>query len=1368
MTRVEKKGTSKPKPKRQRKASATTRSTGGPGYQFEDLVAARLLIQMLLDRSLQGIGAGAERLQFQADALGWRIDDLLVTVGDGPSESRLALSCKSSLQVSGNGFPNDFITRAWELWDGADAGPMNRSSDFLGLVTRGRHNVFDPLWADIVQWCNESPNAVALARIRKSAKHQKIFESVKRPSGGVEASDEETVALLRRLLVMPLDFQLEPSRDWDDSIELSRTLAASGNLDDAREIWKEVVGLAASKRVVGGAITVDELWSKLRAKFALTHRPDYAASWKMLEAVTDEYRAGIATTLQSGHSVSRTAERDQLARLVEGQTFTLVYGDSGSGKSALVKLLLDERSDRQVWLGPEQVAVMTSEVHRSKLGLAFPLSEVLATSTSAPSVLVIDAAEKLTVASLTSLKAMLERLVPLAADPLSWKVIIITQAESWIDRAAALLGQRTVTPFEVIPISADEVRKALLSTSNLHWLANDAQSVEALRNLKMLSWAVQAEGTLHLAQADVTSPSALADRIWGHWTAGRPDVQRLLMKLAQREANFERSFPIADLESGDATALSNAPDVLPLRPTNRNRLVFEHDMAADWSRFQWLKQVAEDTTQWAPLAVNPLWAAALRMLGHFLLREPSGAASAWDVALEDLEKSGDRAASSILLDALCLDPDAHRLLTERAQTLLANGGAMLDRLLKRFLHIATAPRFPSGALTIEPGLALYIEANIRQPIIGRWPAMAVFLYAHRERLAELASPTVSKICEFWLTTMPPALADGSATPFRREFAEIALANARTVQVHKGSGVLYLGDDWEPLYSAALSAARDLPEEIGAWIMEMVRRRPLADDVRERVSQAKERKEQERAQQPKTAQAKRPSPPISFRNSRDLPAWPLGPDGRIDHQFHKVAVVPAALVPLMHVRPKLAAEALLALLIEGRPVEEFSRNALHEKLGLEYESTSYPTAFWKSPFFQFLQIEPDTALSTLLQLVDFCTDRWVAGRASAGEHAPPSVSVPLPDGPKAFLGNCAVFDWTQDDDHGYGQLNCALNALERWLTLQLEVGVDIDDYISRILAESKSVAFLGLLTNIAKFQPALLRGVLRPLLASEPLYWFDNWRLGIGNRFVAWAWTREGDAVFEIAKDWALAPYRQQRLIDLSVALVKSSSESAIYVKGAIAEWQRPDEPDEAIDFDSLCAALDPANYRKIPDEENGSDRDEFVLPTRLAEDITRRNSEDAEARREANLPMQLSNVLRSAALLDAESSAFLAGMLDDNSTDKPNPNLVAIASTLVARAGDWLLDHPDAETQAHSVLLQATIEVADDHDKIRNDRIRSSRGDMDFAAFGVAHLWIHNGDDGRWDEPLLRLLTSGHSAAVRVIAVDVTPVSHPAITRVLW
>jgi len=577
----------------------------------------------------------------------------------------------------------------------------------------------------------------------------------------------------------------------------------------------------------------------------------------------------------------------------------VVYGESGAGKSALVRSTLGEKFPDwcQVWLGPEQLELAVSEARRAQVGLAQPLLAVLGSTTRPSNVLVIDSAERLTTEGQTRCRKLIEELLttnPAGADPV-WRVVIIGQTAMWSNGGLHQLGGSAVAEgVEVGAVPSGEVKAALRSRPYLGWLASHDDAVSALGNLRALAWVMQAEDAFKAQDAKLFSFTAVADRLWEHWTGGEARFQNLLIRLAEREANFERSFAIGELDIGDAQAFDARPPELPLQRNARHRIEFAHDLAADWTRFQRLKEIAHDIPRWAELAKNPLWHGALRMLGQFLLREPGNGRTKWDEAFEAAERAKDAAplAADLLLDALCLDPLAEYFLTQRTDMLFAKHGARLNRLLGRFHHIATVPAIPAAMLATDPSLQLHLEARFRDPIFGRWPTVARFLAEHRDRLAALMSPVVARVCETWLTRTPYELRPGTPMPFRREFAQIALAGAREMQVAQLTSTIFADRSESPVYSAALAGAPDLPDEVGAWALEMARRRPYRKDVVERIRAFRRQEAEKHAERMRTDEAYRErverkrSLPMSLSSARKLPPWPLGGKGRLERRFRE--------------------------------------------------------------------------------------------------------------------------------------------------------------------------------------------------------------------------------------------------------------------------------------------------------------------------------------------------------------------------------------------------------------------------------------------------------------------------------------------------
>lgn len=1355
---------------------ATTRQTAGPGFTFEDLVAAWLMIRLLTGEELPAVGTAGHTIQSQTGALKWQIDDLLVTAGSGSDARHLALSCKSSIQVSRNGLPADFVERVWQQWREPDS-PMRRETDVLALVTRNRHPAFSAAWTDICNWCSGSDAKLAMARINATMKHTRIFESIKAPRGTQVATDEETVTLIRHLAVIPLDFQLERSTSVEEAIGKCRPLLQSGDRTEAEGVWTSLQQMATENRVGSSTLTLDEIWTKLRARYSLKDQPSFSGSWDALRALTQDYKATIDTALPSGLAIDRREDRIRIAGSVRGQPITVVFGASGSGKSALVKTTLDGDfpTFNQVWLGPEQADTATSELARSRLGLAHPLHDVLQSSGSPKNVLVLDSAERLSADVLPRIKLLIQRLVPAAvsASELPWHVVILSQTEGWSDRLQLMIPVAVERPVEVGGISVQDVKSALNQSQDLYWLTARDEAVTALKNLRILGWVIQASSMFKLASLEATSPPAIADRVWHFWTEGKAACQRLLMLLAEKDAQFVRSLPLTDLSSADALVFENKPAQMPLRKNKYNRIEFEHDLAADWARFQRLKELSGEIKRWAAFADNPLWNNALRLYGQFLLREPEGTTTAWDHAFSSLEAMEEKLSADIMLDALSLDPQAEHFLENRTVLFFANHGKLLNRLLRRFLHVATFPSAPEELRNVDRALALYVEARYRTPVYGLWPPLARFLHAHPKQVTELVSPTVSQLCEVWLTTTPSHLLSGTPMPFRKEFADTALATARALQIEQGSGTICCpGEGKRRIYGAAFAGGLDLPDEVATWALEMAQRRPQAEEIARKIADAREKAAADRAERMRSdpefraAQEeyarRRSAIPTYLPSSRKLPPWPLGPKKCVERDFQEVVLHAPALKPLMEVRPELAAEILLAVLIEGEPRDEYSETMRFEKVGLQYDGgDSYPTAFWKSPFFTFLQIAPNVALAALIRLVNFATERWAYQWKRGRNGKPPQITLIMRDGSKkSYVGNGCVFDWTQANSNFIGQLHCALNALERWLTLELENGVSVQPVLDRILKDGCSLAFVGLLVNVAKYRPALLSGTLLPVLSSKDVYRLDEGRVeNARHNFLSFEWSRASEAIFNMARDWANAPYRQQNLVQVAAQLLPRDKAVASFLKAVIATWGEPNAPEEDIRSAILCAQLDEANYCLRVDPESGEETVEFQCPEPIKKAAIAYQQAAAPELQKILLASQCEQVLQGRAVLAEKGAAFLAQVLvagpttgDPDGEGHRERNRLAAAATLIACTKEWLQTHPDIGEAARIELRAAACRIGETAEELRRPRPADLDEKLKFAAYGVFDLWLHGGDDeAEWEAAVLHILTSGDDRAVAVL-----------------
>lgn len=1352
----------KPKAKKAKakKPNATTRSTGGAGFNFEDQISAWLLLKMLRGESIPGVNAAGYQVQMQTKAMGWTIDDLLVTATANDGKRRqLAISSKGNVQVTASGFPESFVIAAWELWQNSQ--PFQRGQDGIALATRGYNAAFNATWQNLKDWCKDGDVVSALAKINETDKHRKVFESIKQPlvAKGISVSDEEIIDLIRHLHVFPLGFQIAGLDQENKAIAECREVIQSDDASEAEKLWQSLIAIAEETRLRGGTLRLSELMQSLKKNHSLKNHPDFSASWDALSKITADYKSSIQISLPNNHFLERKVPGDALVAYLKESPVVVVYGDSGCGKSALAKTVLDNSfaDAQQVWLGPAELEILLSEARRGSAGLSRPLSEVLINSTARRNVLVIDSAERLSPEVVNKLKILIASLKEESTDTPQWCMVVLGQTESWLDgKLQDLSGSASPKFVEVMEISQQEAKEALISSDQLSWLASHDEAVSVLKNLRALYWVMQAQTVFQKPDIGTISLTTIADKLWSYWTGGKTHLQSLLMKLAKKEASFQRNFPISQMSVEDSKAFDESPAQFPLRKNSRNCIEFQHDLASDWARFQSLKEIAHDTSQWAPLAQNPLWHNALRMLGQYLLREAKeNGKTAWDLAFEEAEKAKETMplAADLLLDALCLDPLASIFLEQRADLLFENNGKRLNRLLKRFQHIATRPAVPEAFAALDPSLSLYLEAQHRMPIYGRWHGIAGFLSNHIDKIANLMSPTVAKLCETWLVSTPPSTPERTIL-YRKEFSEIALATVRALQLEYGKGY-FMHEGKKQLYAAAFHAALDLPEEVAQWALEMAQRRPYRNDIAKKLkadSQQKLKEHEDKLKNDpeyKKRHNRLRSMPSHIPTGKKLPPWPLGPHKRVEQDFSKVCTETNALQHLIKVRPDAALEVVLSTLIEDSPEEEYSPSSrIDFRLGLQFDNT-YPTAFWKSPFFTFLYTNPETGLSGLIDLVNFCSDRW---EQEFGAEECPKIVLDFPDGTKRiFKGDARVFDWSQTNSMGAGQLFSALAGLEKWLCLELDKGKDITPVINRLLQETNSASILGVLVNVGKYSTQLFAGPLLPLLANANIYAGDNYSMeALPYRFDI-SWARAGELVFNMAKEWVHAPYRKVPFLQIAVRLLLADEKVSQYLADNIQKWELPDNKKRALERRILIAQLDAKNYSPV--SQGNQEGFQFKYPSDLEADIKSFDDANLPKRQTLVLPMQCEKILSNNRILtDAEADylgeALYVAQKEENPDTKSTAEVAIATVILVSSPKSWIEKNSQITKRAQEIVTVALNNIGASVETLRRPSFAMTQ-ELTFAAHAVFQQWKESGySDQEAEARILRIISSRDKAAV--------------------
>jgi hypothetical protein len=1178
------------------KKKAPVQATGGAGFRYENAVAGQFLLDLLGGTNALGVDFGRiTRIDWQARDTGWFADDLVITCSDLAGDRRTAaLSIKSAQQVTRAGFPEDFVKIAWAQWLGVKTDRKLRdSNDALVLVTGSlAHDVKDA-------WSNLLHDALATApermaarlsqpaaddRSQSSALQRALFESFTCPEELRSNGDTDNVAtipLMCRVRLLHFDYEATPSRDHALALADCQRLLRSGDAVEAARLWDRLIGIADSKRPAGGSIDLPQLLAELRAEFDLRDHPDYRRDGEVLARLSQDLMADVHTQIVGLPPLPRDSDRTTVQNCLNRHRACLLVGESGCGKSALAKEIGQACYRRVAWIAENTLDFDTAAQFDRSIDISHPLVEVL-TALPESCLVVFDGIDRYSQRALRLASRLMQDMLA-DAGPQHVHVLVTAQFEG-ADRLirrfiefALPASLHTATPID--RPSEGDVRTLVASVAGLTWASLRSELRPLLTNLKVLDWVVAAirSGT-SINDPSFIGLTYLIDALWERWIEGDSDGlgrSRVLMHLGVLEGEtLAIGVPRMQLEASEQPALAAlaGSDLVRLRD---ERVRFSHDLLGDWARMRVLlgeQSLASPASR--DRANLPRWHRAVRLYGQRLLEHSADGSERWQRAISEL---GDDSPTGpvirdLFLEALFLATNAATLLERSWAALCANSGRLLNRMLNRFLFVATLPDPRVAAFVQGETDGAQFEHLFRVPYWPYWGPLLMVLHAHRADVVRLAPYSAANICSLWLKTTPAELSPGQPMPWRQEAAELAVAIGREIQALNAEGN-YVSD--KSAYEAVLWAAPELPDEVAAFCLELAERRDLNPDIRLRVHQTHERRREERRQRlAKQPDRQRAPPPISPLGGLREP-WPDGPRARVDTEFQEACLDTGAFSALVRAKPDVALEVLLAVCIEEPQHEDYSNRSMRE-CGVDHWRAGDPPLYARGPFLQFLRQSPEQGLSFILRLVNFATRRFADGE---------SLTIAIGDESRAWFGDWRVFRWHCDWPLSNGAvIHCSLMALEQWLYEQIDRAEKIDHWLARILSESESLAFAGLLFDIGKRLPTLFAGVLKPLIRNWVLLDWDRQvttqRQGIS---AMGYWGSEPATIIELGREWYAMPHRRDFLVFLNGGIVQTmigDDKHYPFFDELRADWTgKLDAQGEPESLRLLIERFNPANYR---------------------------------------------------------------------------------------------------------------------------------------------------------------------------------------------
>lgn len=1180
---------------------APPKSTSGGGFLFEDKVCAWFVVQMLCGEApLEPMLGVATRIDFQTRPDGWFLDDVLLTTNGQNGPHRFAWSIKSNTQFGTVSAPSDFVETVWAQYLHEGSGIFDGLRDYMGLVTTPLDVEFRASLEFVLTTANATSSDLLPGRYAQegwaSDARRSLFGSFHCPVDlanrkGVTGTD--TGRLLNRLRFLQFDFDAQVSESEKRAVEACRRILRSGRYEDAQAMWHSILGITADYRTTAKGIDRQTLLQRLPARFGILELPDYRDDWNRLRSLTKANMALVRDTIGKEIRLQDADLRSALREALDDYDGAVLTGDSGVGKSAAVKAFaetLESSGEAVLWFNPSSFDKPDFAAFQSDLGLAYTLEELFGAVSSHTRLIVLDGFDRLYVPGAMRLVATLVRFVQGDEAATPWKTIVTCQTHDWPRLRNSLTDAGLpVSDWPCINVetwSADDLRPVWDAIPGTARLKSRKKLQSLWGNLKILDLlATRISAGNNVETSGWVGEADVAAWYWDSYvrSGDTPHArERFAMMLAEKEANELRSalpldaFEIAELTPYESLRLDGVCQTTP-----EGRVRFAHDLFGDWGRLRILVSHADDFPRFIGTRINsPLWHRAIRLYGTYLL-ENGNDVDRWRSVRRVLNAEDNTIANDLLLEAAIFSADPSEILDKLKADLLAENGADLRRLLGRFLASATVPdiRYEADGQPLNPRLA----SRLRSPTWGDWPPMLGFLFRNRNDVVACAAEEVAKIADLWFRHTPEDF------PFRKEMAtiglllgEVAHRGWRDRTVHVARRKL--------LYRTALAGAAHYPDEVARFALKAAMRdgnEEDNDDVGDEMLPFG----------------------ITFDSRYDPTAvpeepWPDGPHGRVDDDFRDAILDEGALIPLMRIRPAVAREIILAVMLKKRQRFDWHNHAHHSHdLDLHHGDDWSIPLFTQGPFLSLLQCEFGEGLETIARLVDFASERWMYYTQLAAEEyrsqpagadlgamsafledatrPPGKTALTLANETRLLLGDDRVYGWSGKNPPS--AIGPALMALEKYFYNELDAGRPVAEKLDAVLQRTRSVALLKVLCDVGKREQSLFGTVLRPLLSVAELYLWDRRHGFHGRQHLLMFAFRQPRWFIEAAREFHNLPHRKIDIGALAVRIFVFDEAARSFLTQVRVKWQSifPDISDQNMQehFEEMIEAFDIDNYQ---------------------------------------------------------------------------------------------------------------------------------------------------------------------------------------------
>lgn len=1223
------------------KKKASTYLTGGGGFNFEDAIAAHYLIIMLAERHpFDNTFGRIVQIKWQVSDSGWQLDDV-VLVGSNGYEA--GISIKSDSHLKSTGFSEGFSKRCWRQFRHQSGRLFNTAGDLLclglGAVAADNFRAWrllsNQLQTTSLERMEERLKIPGKDEGSQSSEVQRniVKSFVDHHIDTNPPSTLSALSVLKHVRVMEFDFLGIPSRAEEMAIQYGQFLVEGGSRDDSESLWVALLAIAKEFRETGGNLSRDELANRIKTTHRLVSLPQYSQHlnrWNQLSV--EKLRHANWGASRGLPPLERLSLWGSWESAMASHVAVIIVGDSGAGKTTFVKEH-STRSGRKIYFVDKSLMAVGAALYGGELsGSTYRLSQLLKAETL-PSILFVDSAESLTDEEVDVIGALLAAVESLTAD--GHLQIVVSSQSSGFDRVRTALSRDNIssTSLSIPNPSSEEIRESLRGISRLAILASQDRMVRLFTNLKVFELTCRAAANgIEIAEQGNLKQTGILDFLWKQWIEqhGRSLVRsRLLQRLGIEDANtLTPGHVMRALDPGEIEYLPGLYDD-GLLVSFEERIYFAHDAVADLSRLRVL--LSSELVEVTEHAANFQWHNAVKLFSQHLAETDSDRwLSAFRSSVET-SQNGASLCTRIFVDGVVAAAEGDsELLMRLWPEILGIGKQFAGLLLERTAIVGTTPdQNWAGVLPPE----MMMRPGVWRVCSGDAIAAVLQCAAAESQIIVELIPNILTICEMVLRRSirngdVPATTSGLAAQLSCRIAEWLKTRNENRHDYRGNR--------ENVFRAMLLAAAVQPNEVVRLALHFARRTSESGGEQD---EEKDFFEFEDAQVEGDIFAL--LDPEAGEEAAEIQSSD-GPLREVDDCFRDVCLDTDLLIPLIKARPSIAKEIILACCIEEPKSPRYRSWYDEDNVGIVDCHNRQPPLYDVGPFLDLFHIAPDEAISIMLTLCNFATDRWYASPARKkleedrdswfGQKLGPfEVTVPARDGSTAaWKGSANIYAWSLGGLPNCEIITNILMAFEFWIYEQIELGNDVREHLSRVVSEGRSVGLAGCLMDIGKRHRELFSGPLMPLLGCWVVYGWDRSirldRESAHAGLIAWAFNSTPQRR-ALATHWHKADHRNLDLLEIAKDLFVESDEFRAFMETCRITWQDDFDKDRAHHgLRDLVCLFDWNNY-SVVDTDNGETVITYHPPEVRLREAQARLQEANDAQLLMILPMQCRKLL---------------------------------------------------------------------------------------------------------------------------------------------